>query len=81
MSIISDTNNQNVKGYINVDKITDKFKAENFEVRGTDKSPKLIIKNVEELNNLFSRYSSNNIFEILYSNKQDGTNFEQSNAI
>ncbi|MBR3832236.1 MAG: hypothetical protein IKJ72_01215, partial [Mycoplasmataceae bacterium] len=80
-SIIDDTHNQGVKGYINIDKITDKFKAENFEVRGTDKNPKLIIKNVDELNTLFSRYSSDNIFEILYSDKQDGTNFEQSNAI
>ncbi|MBR2022798.1 MAG: hypothetical protein IJ997_03815, partial [Mycoplasmataceae bacterium] len=81
ISIIDDANNNTVKGYINIDKITEQFKAENFEVRGTDKSPKLVIKNVNELNALFSRYASNNIFEILYSKNQNETNFDSSNAI
>ncbi|MBR3832198.1 MAG: hypothetical protein IKJ72_01020, partial [Mycoplasmataceae bacterium] len=79
--LVNETNNTEFKGYINVDKIIDKFTADNFEVRGTDKSPKLIIKNYVELNQLFSRYSSNSIFEILYSDKADPNDFDPNNAI
>ncbi|MBR2998887.1 MAG: hypothetical protein IKF44_00630, partial [Mycoplasmataceae bacterium] len=79
ISIIDSNNNNEVKGYINIDKISNIFATNNFEVHGTNKNPKLIIKNFGELNAMLSRYSSNNIFEILYSNSQN--NFDSNNAI
>ena len=79
ISIIDSNNNNEVKGYINIDKISNIFATNNFEVHGTNKNPKLIIKNFGELNVMLSRYSSNNIFEILYSNSKN--NFDSNNAI
>ncbi|MBR3832581.1 MAG: hypothetical protein IKJ72_03015, partial [Mycoplasmataceae bacterium] len=80
ISIIDQNINSEVKGYINIDKISDIFKSDNFEVHGTDKNPKLIIKNPNDLNYFLSKYNSSNVFEILYRNNQTNS-FDSNNAI
>ncbi|MBR2999006.1 MAG: hypothetical protein IKF44_01280, partial [Mycoplasmataceae bacterium] len=80
ISIIDQNVNSQVKGYINIDQIIDVFKSDNFEVHGTDKNPKLIIKNPNDLNYFLSQYNSSDVFEILYRNNQI-SNFDSNNAI
>ncbi|MBR2055990.1 MAG: hypothetical protein IJ970_03000, partial [Mycoplasmataceae bacterium] len=79
-SIIDSNNNNEVKGYINIDKIFSIFTVDNFEVYGTNNNPKLIVKNPNILNSFLSRYNSSNIFEILYRNNKTNS-FDSNNAI
>ena len=79
-SIIDSNNNNEVKGYINIDKISSIFTVDNFEVYGTNNNPKLIVKNPNILNSFLSRYNSSNTFEILYRNNKTNI-FDSNNAI
>ncbi|MBR3141181.1 MAG: hypothetical protein IKF11_10050 [Methanobrevibacter sp.] len=66
--MITDKYNVGVKGYINVDKLSSFFVAENFEVIGTNNQAILLTKNANEFNKRISRYSKLNIFQLLYTN-------------
>lgn len=66
IQLITETNNANVKGYINANKLTP-FIASNFEVNGTNTSSSLIIRNVATFNKLLNPYASSGVLKILYS--------------
>ena len=75
--------NDNFKGYINLDHLTD-FVLANFKVVGTTSQPRLIITKREQLNSLFMPYVSDHLFDIQFSTvqNQDGSwNWNDSNSI
>ncbi|MBD5423500.1 MAG: hypothetical protein HDR43_03310, partial [Mycoplasma sp.] len=79
VSLITNSINQNVKGYINLDKFNE-FNANNFKVTGTNSSANLITSNINDINAKLNPYSSNNIFSILYKwNSND--NYLEANKI
>ncbi len=77
--LITSSLNNSVKGYINLDKLTT-YQASNFSVTGTDTEAYLNIKKHNDLNNLLSPYSSNNLFSIQYKYNKN-SNYEDSNKV
>ena len=77
--LITSTHNNDVKGYINLDKLTP-YKASNFSVTGTDTKAFLNIKDYNNLNALLTPYSSSNLFSILYKWESSST-YDTNNKV
>ena len=85
VQMVNDDQNQNssFEGYINVDKLKE-FTLNNFEVKGTTSSPRLIIKDRTKLDTLLSPYVSDELFDIQFAYKLDNKNewiWETQNSI
>ena len=79
VQLITDTNNTEVKGYINVNKLTP-FIASNFVVNGSSSNLTLHTSNTATFNKMMNPYSTDGIFKMLYK-VDEQADFLQDNKV
>ena len=78
--LVDETHNQDLEGYININKLKD-FTVGNFGIKGTTTKPIFIINNRTNLDNLLQVYASfNDIFDIQFSAKKSGNDWVWEDA-